>query len=164
MHASILTVAGASTLMPGMCGVPDFQTVGMLGGHLRPPPGRHAHHQRHTELSSRHVPDGRGVVDDLIERQQAEIDRHDLDDGAHPAQSRADAGPDEGRFRQRRIADALGAKFLERPLLQAYEPAVATDVFSHQKDARRSLLQGISQAARIGITVGSLVSMAILGV
>jgi hypothetical protein len=55
-------------------------------------------------------------VHDLVERQQAEVDRHDLDDRAHAAQRRADAGADEAEFRQRRVADALGAEFLEQAL------------------------------------------------
>jgi len=32
---------------------------------------------------------------DLVEREQAEIDRHHFDDRAHPAERRTDAGADE---------------------------------------------------------------------
>jgi hypothetical protein len=46
-----------------------------------------------------------------IEREQTEIDGHDLDDRAHAAQRGADTGPDERRFRQRRVADALRSEF-----------------------------------------------------
>jgi hypothetical protein len=41
--------------------------------------GGHADDKRHAVLPARHVPDGSGGVEDLVERQQREIDRHDLD-------------------------------------------------------------------------------------
>ena len=63
-------------------GIPAFETVGVLRGELPPAAGRHADHQRHAELIAGHVPDRRRIVEDLVERQQAEIDRHDLDDRA----------------------------------------------------------------------------------
>ena len=76
-----------------------------------------------------------GVVHDLVERQQAEVDRHDLDDRAHPAERGADAGADEGRLRQRRVADPLGAELLEQALAHGEAAAVAADVLAHQEDA-----------------------------
>jgi hypothetical protein len=56
----------------------------MLRGELLARTGRHADHQRHAELPARHVPDRGGRVHDLVERQQAEVDRHQLDDGPQP--------------------------------------------------------------------------------
>ena len=67
----------------------------MLGGQLATGPGRHADHQRNIELPARHVEYGRGVVDNLIQRQQAEIDRHDLHDRTHSAHRGAYARADE---------------------------------------------------------------------
>ena len=92
--------------------VPAFEAVGVLRRQLPPRTGRHADHERNAELTTRHVSDGCRVVDDLIQRQQAEIDRHHLDNRAHAAERSADAGPDEGRFRQRRIANAVGPELV----------------------------------------------------
>ena len=52
---------------------PTFQAVGVLSGQLSASPRRHADNQRDAELPARHVADRRGVVDDLVERQQAEV-------------------------------------------------------------------------------------------
>ena len=86
----------------------------MLGGELAAGAGGHADHERHVELAARHVQQRGGVVHDLVEREQAEVDGHDLDDRAHAAERGADAGADEGRLRQRRVADALGPELLEQ--------------------------------------------------
>ena len=40
--------------------------------------------------------DGRGIVHDLVQRQEAEVDGHDLHDRPHAAERRADASADEG--------------------------------------------------------------------
>ncbi len=111
----------------------------MLRGELSAGAGGHADHQRDVELAARHVEDRGGVVDDLIEREQAEVDRHDLDDRSHAAERRADAGADERRFRERRVADALGPELLEQALAHGEAAAVAADVLAHEKDARIAL-------------------------
>jgi hypothetical protein len=49
-------------------------------------------------------------IDDLVECEQAEIDGHQFDDGAHAAQGRADAGAGEAEFRKGGIADAFRAE------------------------------------------------------
>ena len=76
---------------------------------------------------------GGRVVQDLVEREQAEVDGHDLDDRAHPAERGADAGADEGRLRQRRVADPLGAELLEQAQAHGEAAAVAADVLAHQE-------------------------------
>ena len=108
----------------------------MLRGELTAGAGGHANHQRNVELAARHVKDGGGVVHDLVERQQAEVDRHDLDDRTHPAHRRADSGADKGRLGKRRVADALGTELLQQSLADREASAVASDVLAHQKDAR----------------------------
>ena len=90
---------------------------------------------RHVELAAGHVEQRRRVVHDLVEGEQAEVDRHDLDDGAHPAQRGADAGSDEGRLRQRRVADPLGPELLEQAQADRVAAAVAPDVLAHEEDS-----------------------------
>ena len=106
----------------------------MLGGKLAAGPGRHADHQRHAELITRHVADrGRGV-EDLVEREQAEIYGHQLDDRAHAGHRGADAGAGEAGFRQWRIADAFRAEFRQEALAHGIAAAVAADILTHQED------------------------------
>ncbi len=93
--ARILHRRRGQHLEAGNVGIPAFQAVGMLGGELLARAGGHADHDGHAELPARHVPQGSGVVHDLVQRQQAEVDRHDLDDGAHAAERCADAGTHE---------------------------------------------------------------------
>ncbi len=75
--------------------VPALEAVRVLGGQLPARAGGHADDERHRTLPSRHVAERGGVVDDLIERQQAEVDRHDFDDRPQAAERRADPGADE---------------------------------------------------------------------
>ena len=91
----------------------------MLGGKLAAGAGRHADHQRHAELIARHVAHGGRGVENLVEREQAEIYRHQLDDRAHAGHRRADAGAGEAGFRQRRVANPLGPNSASSPLLTA---------------------------------------------
>ena len=107
----------------------------MLGGKLAAGAGRHADHQRDAELISRHVAHrGRGI-EDLIEREQAEIHRHQFDDRTHAGHRRADAGAGKAGFRKRRIANPLRAEFGEQPVAHRVAAAVAADVLAHQKNA-----------------------------
>ena len=88
----------------------------------------------HVEQTAGHVQEGGGVVHDLVERQQAEIDGHDLDDRPHPAHGGADPDPGERRFRQRGVADPLGTEFVEQALADGKAAAVAADILAHQED------------------------------
>ena len=107
----------------------------MLRRELAAGTGRHANDDRYFELPARHVPDRRRVVDDLVECQETEIDRHDLDDRAHPAKRSADPGADKGRLGQRRIADAVGTELVEEAFGDRIAAAIAPNVLAHQKDA-----------------------------
>jgi hypothetical protein len=84
----------------GDVGVPALQAVGVLGGELAAGAGGHADHQRHVELATGHVAQGGRVVEDLVQGQQAEVDRHDLHDRAQTAKGGTDARPHDGRLRQ----------------------------------------------------------------
>ncbi|GAA0922537.1 hypothetical protein GCM10009559_06150 [Pseudonocardia zijingensis] len=107
----------------------------MLGGELAAGAGRDPHDERYGELAARHVQQGGGVVEDLVEREQAEVHRHDLDDRPHPAQGGADPGADERRLRQRGVPDPFGPELLEQALAHREAAAVAADVLAHQEHA-----------------------------
>ena len=116
--------------------VPALEAVRVLRRELPAGAGRHADHERHAELAARHVPERRRVVDDLVERQQAEVDRHHLDDRAQAPERRADAGADERALRERRVAHAVGAELLQQAAAHRVGAAVAPHVLAHQEHPR----------------------------
>jgi hypothetical protein len=65
------------------------------GAELVAAPARHPDHHRDPHLTVEHVRDRGGVVDDLVHRQQREVDGHDLDDRPQSRHRRADARPDD---------------------------------------------------------------------
>ena len=95
---------------------------------------RHPDDHRHADLPAEHVVDRRRVVDDLVHRQQREVDRHELDDRAHARHRRADAHPDDRVLGDRRVADALVAELLEQPVRDLERPVEDADVLAHDED------------------------------
>ena len=75
----------------------------------------------------------RGAVDDRIERQQHEVDGHDLDHRTRADQRGADAEAGEAVFRDRRIAHAPFAVFGVEPLGHAVAAAVETDILAERE-------------------------------
>jgi len=67
----------------------------------------HADDERHPDLTAEHVGDRGGVGDDLVHRQQREVDGHDLDDRPQASHRRADAHPDDGVLGDRGVAHPL---------------------------------------------------------
>jgi hypothetical protein len=120
---------------PGNVRHPALETVGVLGRQLEPGAGGHADHEGDVELAVGHVEQGRRVVQDLVEGEQAEVHGHDLDDRPQTAQRRADSRPDEARFRERCIPDPLGAELGEQTAADAVGAAIGADVLAHQEDA-----------------------------
>jgi hypothetical protein len=106
----------------------------MLGGKLTARPGRHADHQRGAELIARHVTYRRRRIEDLVERKQAEIDRHQLNNGAHAGHGRANARAGEAGFRQWRITDTTGAELRQQTLAYGIAAAISADILAHQKN------------------------------
>jgi len=140
-------------LEPRDVGEPDLETVRMLRRELPARTGGHPDHQRHRELAGRHVPQGGGIVDDLVEGQEREVDRHDLHDRPEAGHGRADARAQEGVFRERSVADAIGAELLEQALAAGVGAAVATHVFAHQKHTRVGV-ERFTHARADGLAIG----------
>ena len=142
-------------LDPGDVGVPGLEAVLVLRGHLAAAPRSHAHDERDAQLATRHVAQRGGVVDHLIECEQAEVDRHHLDDGPHAAEGGSDPRADEARLGERRVADALGAELVEQAEADGEGAAIAADVLPHQEDA---LVGGerVAQRSAHGLAVGEL--------
>src|SRR5258708_38306313 len=94
---------------------------------------RHPHDQWHPGLAAEHVVDVSGAVDDLVERQQREVDRHQLEDGAQSGHRRPHADTDDRVLGDRRVADALLAELLEQPLGDLEGAAEYADILAHQQ-------------------------------
>ena len=93
---------------------PTLQAVGVLGGQLPTGSRGRAHHEGDGELATRHVQQRRGGVHQLVERQQAEVDRHDLDDRAQPHHRGANAHAGESELGDRRVDHAHLADLVAR--------------------------------------------------
>jgi hypothetical protein len=125
----------------------------MLRRHPASSACRHADDERDRELAARHIRDRSGVVEDLIERQHAEVDRHDLNDRPHPRHCCANARSHIGALRQGGVANAVFAELFRQAFGDGVAAAVSRDVFAHQKDARIGD-QGLTQRLLAGLAVG----------
>ena len=111
----------------------------------------HADHQRHGHLAAEHVADVGGVVDDLVEREQREVDRHQLDHRAQTGHRRADAHAHDRVLGDRRVADAALAELLEQALGDFECAAEHADVLAQQHHplvARSSSRSAMFRASR----------------
>ena len=95
---------------------------------------RHPDHERDPDLAVEHVGDRRGVVDDLVEGEQREVDRHQLDDRPQPAHRGADAGADDRVLGDRHVADAALAELLHQALGDLESALEDADVLAQQQD------------------------------
>ena len=95
---------------------PGVQALGMLRRRAAPRAHRRAQDHRHFELAAGHVVNLGRLIDHLVHGQRDEIAEHDVHHRAHAGHRRADASPAMPGFGDRRIDDALGAKFLHQPV------------------------------------------------
>ncbi|MEJ2500926.1 MAG: hypothetical protein P8Y65_07370 [Campylobacterales bacterium] len=130
----VLHRSRGENLEAGNVRVPALQTVRMLSGKLFSGPRRRADDEGDADRSAGHVPQRRGVVHDLVECEEAEIDGHDLDDGAHSVHRGPDARPGKARFAQRGVENALGSEPFQQPFADGIAAAVAADVLTGEKD------------------------------
>ena len=115
--------------------VPPLKTVGVLRCELLAGARCHADHKRHAELPPRHMPDRGGGVEDLVQRKQREIHRHQLHDRAHASRRGTDAGPRETGFAQWCVSDAGFAEFIHQAFGDRITSAISTYVLAHQEHA-----------------------------
>ena len=88
---------------------------------------------RNRKLTAGHVQHLRRVIDDLIDRHQAEVPRHEFNDGPQSAHGRADAQSRETLFGNRRVDDPAFAELFEHTLTDFVRALVVADFFAHQK-------------------------------
>ena len=95
---------------------------------------RAAEHDRHRELPGRHLVDLRRVVDDLIDRDEREVEGHELDDRTQPDHGRADADAGEAHLRDRRVDHAPLREVLQQALRHLVRALVVPDLLAHEED------------------------------
>jgi len=127
----------------------------VLGGELSSCPGGHPDHERHGELAAGHVEQRGGVVDELVEREQGEVHRHDLDDRVHPSERRAYPRAGEAGLGEGGVADAVRPELLEQPARDPEAPAIAPDVLADH-ERQRVALEGVPNPLAEGLPEGDL--------
>src|SRR3990172_1544095 len=124
--------AGEGHLQAGDVCEHHLERLRVRRAQLAPATG-HAHDERHAPLPSEHVMHLRGVVDDLVHRQEAKVDRHKLGDGALPADRRAHRHADDRAFGNGRVPNAILAEFVEQAARHGVRAAVRADVLAHDE-------------------------------
>src|SRR5712691_379776 len=114
--------------------VQHLEAVRVLRRKLMAGAARHADDQRHLRLAAEHVADLCGVVDDLVVRDQGEVDGHHLDDRSQAEHRRADGAADDHLFRDWCVDDALFAEAIQQAFRHAVRPAELADVLADQVD------------------------------
>ncbi len=95
---------------------------------------RRPDHHGNCRLTAEHRVDFRRVVDDLVHRDDREVDRHDLDDGSQAQHRGTDRSADESLFGDRGVTHPLGTELGEQAggdLVGTFEDA---DLLAHEED------------------------------
>ena len=124
-------------LSPGTCAYMRLERLAVLRAELCGRAARAAEHDRQLELPARHLPDLGRVVDDLIDRDEREVQGHELDDRPQPDHRRADADAGEAALGDRRVDDALLAELLQQALRHLVGAVVVADLLAHEEDVGR---------------------------
>src|SRR6266436_2760912 len=111
----------------------SFEALAMLCTELMARALRCAYNHRHLGVATEHVMNLGGVVDDLIDREQTKVDRHQLDDRLEPAHRGADSRADYREFRNRRVTHALFAVDGEQPVGDLECAAEVADLLAHDE-------------------------------
>src|SRR5262249_47421464 len=98
-----------------------------------------AEHDRHVELPAAHLEDLRRVVDDLVDRDEREVERHEFDDRPEADHRRADPDAGEAHLGDRRVDDAALAEPLQQALRDFVGAVVVPALLAHDEHARIAL-------------------------
>ncbi len=126
---------GAGDQQAGDLEVERLEAVGVGRAELMAAASRHPDHHRHLRLAVEHVGDRRGMVDDLVQRQQREVDGHQLDDRPQATHRGADPGADDRVLGDRRVAHPALAELVQQAVGDLEGAAEDTDVLAHHEDA-----------------------------
>src|SRR5687768_18265171 len=93
-----------------------------------------AYDYRDRELSSEHVAQLRGLIDDMLHRRECEVNRHQFRDGTLPNHRRTDCRTDDGGFCNWSIFHALGSVFVIKAFCHGICTAPNPHFFTENKD------------------------------
>ena len=77
-----------------------------------------------------------GLVDHLIHGQRGKVAKHNIDNGTHPGDGRADADAGHPGFRDGRVDHPLGAKFIDQAQQHLERCTGLGHIFADDKDPR----------------------------
>src|SRR5260370_41997292 len=112
----------------------DEQCLGRLGmimAALDSPSDRSADHDGRRILAAASITKLCHFIHDLIESRKDEIAELNLRDGLEPVHRHADGRPDDARFGQPRVADAVVPELLDEPHRGAKDAAELPYVLAH---------------------------------
>src|SRR5690606_528000 len=95
--------------------VPDLEVLRVGSGQLLASPTREPDDHGHLHFATEHGVDLGRVVHDLVDRHEAEVERHDLDDRTEPEHGGADGSTHEAFLGDGCVYDALRAEVLQQP-------------------------------------------------
>ncbi len=98
-----------------MVGEDRVVAAGVVGRRRAADADAAAQDDRHFEPAAAHVLDLGGLVDQLADGVEDEVDEHEVDDRARAGHRRAGAEADEAALGDRRVAQPLGAVELVEP-------------------------------------------------
>ena len=132
---------------------PDLQVLRVRGRQLIATTARGTNHQRDRALPAEHGIDFRGMIDNLIHRQDDEIDGHDLHDGTQPEHGGTGSHPDKPIFDNGRVHHPFGAKFIQEPGRDFIGALEDSDLLPKEEDifiAQQFFAQRVMQRLPIG--------------
>ena len=115
---------------------PGFGVLRMIQAAADVAAARRANDHRHRRAAAVPIPEGRRLIDDLIEAADDEVGELHLGDGPIATQRRADADADDGRFGDRRVDHAHLAELVVEALGDAERAAVGADILAQHEDLR----------------------------
>ena len=135
--------------------VPGLELLRVLRSRRPARPALRPDRERHLQLSARHRPVLRSLVDELLHRDRQEVLVHDLHDRAHALDRGADPAADDRHLGDRGVSDALGTELVEQALRHGHRPAHLGDVLTHDEHAL-VLAQRLSESVTHGLAIGQL--------
>ena len=150
-------VRGRDDLESGGGGEPALEALRMLSGELVAGAVGRADDQWAAHLAAEHGSDLGCVIDDLVHRDEQEIEGHDLDHRALAEHRGADARADEPLLGDRGVAHAVGPELVEQAGGDLVGAAEDADLLAHDEDAliaRELLAQRQADRLAVGHDLG----------
>jgi hypothetical protein len=128
-------VCGRDDLQSGSSGGPALEALGMLRCELVAGAVGRSDDQWAAHLATEHGADLGCVIDDLVHRDEQEVEGHDLDHRALAEHRGADPRADKALLGDRAVAHAVGPELVEQAGGDLVGAAEDADLLAHDEDA-----------------------------